>query len=327
MEASIRELKRNRVPHLMGDIASLEFNPMSCVKCSGTMVRCPDGIPQCDSCGYLNAVTLDQSPEWRIGDDCGDERPRCGPPPLHPMIPQVAPKPGLSSTASSEMRNIRRWISWVRSRSNQGRDYVTICAGARQANLPDGVALRAADWFEALTNVIHARSSSRIGLAATALGLACREAGSARSQAELVKAFPGLEKTDIIKAESDAAGAINILERRGTVPGHPPPIEPVDFVGRLAAGSGATHATQLAKFIAQRVHAHKLITGHSPHAIAAVCVCIAASALKLQINRSELRSATDLSEVTLGKIQKKLHVHIKTILPPSIQNAYLQSIK
>jgi transcription initiation factor TFIIIB Brf1 subunit/transcription initiation factor TFIIB len=78
----------------------------------------------------------------------------------------------------------------------------------------------------------------------------------------------------------------------------------------------------LSKFIAFKVEQNNIITDNIPHAISAGIIYFISQNCNLNITRTDIKTVSGVSEVTINKCYKKLDNIRDTLLPSSILDKY-----
>jgi transcription initiation factor TFIIIB Brf1 subunit/transcription initiation factor TFIIB len=78
----------------------------------------------------------------------------------------------------------------------------------------------------------------------------------------------------------------------------------------------------LCKFIAIKIEKNNLMPENTPNSIAAGIVYFIAYLCKLNVSKKEVKTISEISEVTINKCFKKLEKIQNDLIPPVILNKY-----
>jgi len=96
-------------------------------------------------------------------------------------------------------------------------------------------------------------------------------------------------------------------------------IKPISFIERFSSKLNFNNEqTKLGKFVANKVDRLSIITDNIPHAIAAGIIYFIGEIYNMNINKQDVKTITNVSEVTINKCYKKLESMKGKIVPPQI---------
>jgi transcription initiation factor TFIIB len=78
----------------------------------------------------------------------------------------------------------------------------------------------------------------------------------------------------------------------------------------------------LSKFVAFKIEQNNIITDNIPHAISAGIIYFISQSCKLSVTRTDIKTVSGVSEVTINKCYKKLDLLRDTLLPSAILDKY-----
>lgn len=310
-----------------------QTSPDLCNKCAGLNYVGDDGFPVCTICGVTNTNMLDYSPEWRFfsADDRHAADPsRCGNP-VDPLLEQssYAGKVLCGNVSSSEMKNLRKWISWQAMPAHEKALYeefqiITILShsGGISKIVIDSAKVYYKDFYERQTFRGLNRDATRIG----SVWLACWKHGCPRSANELAEIF----KVDKATASSGCTRAEEMLKNieqnfseadktQFTA------ITPHSFIERFCSKlQFPEDLTVFASFIAKRVEAQNLIQDNRPQAVAVGILYFISYHCKLGHSKLAIKNALDseVSEVTINKCFQKLELIGVNMIPRPLLAKY-----
>ena len=99
--------------------------------------------------------------------------------------------------------------------------------------------------------------------------------------------------------------------------------KPEDFIERYCSKLNInSELTRLCKFIAIKIENKNLMPENTPHSIAAGIVYFIAQLCKLNVSKKEVKTISEISEVTINKCYKKLEKMTEELVPSVILNKY-----
>jgi transcription initiation factor TFIIB len=275
--------------------------------------------------------TLDYSPEWRYfgADDKNANDPtRCGNP-INPLLEMSSYGCKVLHTpkSSKEMMKIGKWIAWQSMPHKEKSLYdefqfITIMAqnaGINKIFINDAMAIH-----KDISEQKIFRGINRDGIKAASIYISCRLNGCPRTAHEIAEIF----KLDKTSATSGCSIAVNILHNIERNVEQSMQTElcitlPSSFIERYCSKLGINQElTMLSKFIAFKVEQNNIITDNIPHAISAGIIYFISQNCNLNITRTDIKTVSGVSEVTINKCYKKLDNIRDTLLPSSILDKY-----
>jgi transcription initiation factor TFIIIB Brf1 subunit/transcription initiation factor TFIIB len=304
-----------------------------CVLCNTTLFITEDGFPTCPNseCGIIYRDTLDYSPEWRFygGDDKNDNDPtRCGNP-INPLLVESSfgCKVLCNQNSSYEMKKIRKWTEWQSMPHREKSlydEFQFITVMAQNAGIPRIFIDHATVIYKDISQQKMFRGMNRDGIKSASIYISCRLNGCPRTSYEIAEIF----KLDKASATNGCSMAVNILhniERNVEISQQANLCItlPSSFIERYCSRLNINQElTLLSKFIAHRIETNQIITDNIPHAIAAGIVYFISTNCNLNINKSDVKNISGVSEVTINKCFKKLESLKDNMIPKSILDKY-----
>jgi len=83
--------------------------------------------------------------------------------------------------------------------------------------------------------------------------------------------------------------------------------------------------TKLCHFISIKVERDGLMPENTPHSIAAGIIYFIIQLCSLTISKRDVRTVSEISEVTIGKCHKKIEKHKNILVPKAIINKYCKA--
>lgn len=299
-----------------------------CSECNGEIKVMENGAyPACTNCGIINKNVVDQAPEWRFykNDDRNSSDPaRCGNP-INPLL--VESSYGLkvlcSQRSTYEMKKIKRWTEWQSMPHREKalfEEFQFITLMAQNAGIPKIFIDHAVIIHKDISEQQMFRGMNRDGIKAASIYLSCRLNGCPRTAHEIAEIFK-LDKTSATNGCSMAVNILNNIERNldKSLQTKLEIIKPVSFIERYSSKLNySTEMTKLGKFVASKVDSLSIITDNIPHAIAAGIIYYIGDLYGLNITKQEVKTITNVSEVTINKCYKKLEQMQNEIIPKQI---------
>jgi len=301
-----------------------------CPKCNLVLIFMEEGFPACrnQSCGYMNNYCLDYSPEWRYfaSDQKGNQADttRCGNP-IDPLLEEssYACKIICSSTASYEMKNLRKWARWQSMPHREKAlydEFQIITIMAQNAGIPKMFIEHAKAIYKDLYEQKTFRGVKRDAVRAASIWISCWKNGFPRTSNEIAEIFR-IDRTSASLGCSLAEEMLHSHERtlEQSDKSKLCPLTPSSFIDRFSSKLGfSMENTNLAKFVAHQVEKQNRILDNRPQAIAAGILYFISVHCKLNHTKMDIKNTLgdEASEVTINKCFKKLN-EFKTQLLPS----------
>ena len=101
-------------------------------------------------------------------------------------------------------------------------------------------------------------------------------------------------------------------------------IKPEDFIERYCSKLNITsELTQLCKFIARIIDSKRMLDSNAPNSIASGVVYYVGQLCNLSISKLDVKTISDISEVTINKCYKKICSYDNNLfLPGAIKKKY-----
>jgi transcription initiation factor TFIIB len=305
----------------------------SCNICKSPLMIMEDGFPTCTgpSCGVIYKDTLDYSPEWRFygSEDKNAKDPtRCGTP-INPLLVESSfgCKVICNNKSSYEMKKIRKWTEWQSMPHREKslyEEFQFITIMAQNAGVPRIFIDYAMIVYKDISEQKMFRGMNRDGIKAASIYISCRLNDCPRTAHEIAEIF----KLDKTSATTGCSMAVNILHNieRNIDPSRQTELcatLPSSFIERYCSKLNINaELTMLAKFVAIKIEKNNIITDNIPHAISAGIIYFVSQYCALNISKTEIKSVSGVSEVTINKCFKKLDIIHDKLLPKAILAKY-----
>jgi transcription initiation factor TFIIB len=168
------------------------------------------------------------------------------------------------------------------------------------------------------------RGDNKDGLLAASIYISCRINNYPRTAKELATVFH-LDVTSATQGCKNAQTILNVLEKDMD---HKDKTlfcktKPEDFIERYCSKLNInSELTRLCQFIAIKIEKNNLMPENTPNSIAAGIVYFIAYLCKLNVSKKEVKTISEISEVTINKCFKKLEKIQMELIPPVILNKY-----
>ena len=227
------------------------------------------------------------------------------------------------TTCSYEMRKIRRYTEWqsmpYREKS-QYEEFVKINLLASLAGIPKILIDEAHHCHKKISEMKTFRGCNRDGIIAASIYMACRIHDYPRTAKEIATIFK-LDNTAATKGCKNASQIVNQLEKdmSNDDKTHFNQTTPADFIERYASKLGINkELTTVCMFVSNKISNGNMIPENTPHSVAAGIIYFVAHICQLNINKKNLNSVSEISEVTINKCFKKcMTIHKNKQLVPT----------
>jgi len=289
-----------------------------CEICESALKFSEEGFLLCqnEKCGIIYKDMVDQSAEWRYygaDDNTNGDPTRCGMP-INPLLKESSfgCKVICAGKSSYEMRKIRRYTEWQSMPYREKAQYdefqrITIIAhnsGIPKMIIDDAMRYHHKKISEAKTF----RGCNRDGIIAASIYIACKINNYPRTAKEIASMF-NLDNTSATKGCKNAVSIINEMEHEMDNKDKTSLCKttPSSFIDRYCSRLGINEElTMLCKFIAIQIQKKNLIPENTPHSIAAGIIFYVSQMCNLNINKKNVNTISEISEVTINKCYKKL---------------------
>jgi transcription initiation factor TFIIB len=168
------------------------------------------------------------------------------------------------------------------------------------------------------------RGDNRDGILAASIYISCRINNFPRTAKEIANIFH-LDVTSATKGCKNALAIINNIEK-DTINGEKTNFgktKPEAFIERFCSKLNINNElTKLCQFISMKIEKSNIMPENTPHSIAAGVVYFISQICKLNISKKDVKSVSEISEVTINKCFKKLEKMQNELLPAIILKKY-----
>lgn len=309
-------------------------NRESCELCNFSLAFSDEGFLTCtnNKCGIIYKDLVDHTAEWRYygaDDNQNGDPTRCGMP-INPLLQESSYgcKILYNGLMTYEMRKIRRYTEWQSmpyKEKSQYDEFQLITTMANNAGIPKMIIDDAVRYHKKISEYKQTfRGDNRDGILAASIYIACRINKLPRTAKEIANIFH-LDITSSTKGCKNAVTIINNIEQdmennEKTDLGI---TRPEAFIERFCSKLNINmELTKLCKFIAMKIEKQNVMPENTPHSIAAGVVYFISQLCCLNVTKKEIRSVSEISEVTINKCFKKLDKIKDTLIPDVIIKKY-----
>jgi len=309
-------------------------NREHCDACCYNLAFSDEGFLTCTNshCGIIYKDLVDQSAEWRYygaDDNQSSDPTRCGMP-INPLLQESSfgCKVICNGGTSYEMRKIRRYTEWQSmpyKEKSQYDEFQRITIMSQNAGIPKSIIDDAIRYHKRISESDFTfRGDNRDGILAASIYISCRFNNFPRTAKEIATIFH-LDVTSATKGCKNALLIINDLEKdmdmkEKTAFGK---TKPEAFIERYCSKLNInTELTRLSQFIAMKIEKLDLMPENTPHSIAAGVVFFIAQTCKLNITKRDVKTVSEISEVTINKCFKKIDKMRGDLVPAAILTKY-----
>ena len=304
-----------------------------CEICESTLKFSDEGFLVCqnEKCGIIYKDMVDQSAEWRYygaDDNANGDPTRCGMP-INPLLKESSfgCKVICPGKSSYEMRKIRRYTEWQSMPYREKAQYdefqrITIIA--HNSGIPKMIIDDAMRYHKKISEAKTFRGCNRDGIIAASIYIACKINNYPRTAKEIASMF-NLDNTSATKGCKNAVTIINEMEHEMDNKDKTSLCKttPSSFIDRYCSRLGINEElTMVCKFIAMQIQQKNLIPENTPHSIAAGIIFYVSQMCNLNINKKNVNTISEISEVTINKCYKKLETLESNLIPKKILQKY-----
>ena len=311
----------------------------NCERCQFSLAYSDERFLTCtnNKCGIIYKDILDHSPEWRYygaDDNQASDPTRCGMP-INPLLEESSfgCKVLCMGKSSYEMHKIRRYTEWQSipyKEKTRYNEFQRISLYAQNAGISKKIIDDAIRYHKKIGEYEQTfRGDNKDGLIAASIYISCRINNYPRTAKELATIFY-LDVTSATQGCKNAQTILNILEKDMDNKDKTSfcKTKPEDFIERYCSKLNInTELTKLCQFIAIKIEKKNLMPENTPHSIAAGIVYFISQLCKLNVSKREVKTISEISEVTINKCYKKLEKMTEELVPSVILNKYAPIIQ
>ena len=329
------EIEENKLKAPLECIYRSVGNRDMCDRCEYILAFSEEGFLTCTNpkCGIIYKDLVDQSAEWRYygADDNQNSDPtRCGMP-INPLLEESSYgcKVLCIGPMSYEMRKIRRYTEWQSmpyKEKSQYDEFQIITTMAQNAGMPKMIIDDAIRYHKKISEYeLTFRGDNRDGILAASIYISCRINNYPRTAKEIANIFH-LDVTSATKGCKNALSIINNIEKDmiNNDKTNFGKTKPEDFIERFCSKLNINNElTKLCQFISMKIEKGNIMPENTPHSIAAGIVYFISQMCKLNVSKKDVKTVSEISEVTINKCFKKLELMKEELIPAVILKKYL----
>ena len=294
---------------------------VSCSNCNNDGgVILEDGNYICKKCNTLVERFMDMQAEWRYygcEDSKTNDPTRCGMP-----VNDLLPNSSLGSIISNQtnesydMKLIRKYHMW-NSMTYKERSlyniFDNITVNAANNGIPTSIIEEAKALYKKLSESKISRGENRNGLIASSIYMSCKSNKVPRSTKEIAKIF-NLKLTTMTKGCKKFQDIMN-MNLDSSCPG--------DFIQRFGSKlSIGKEIIDLCKHVVSKADDLNIVSENTPPSIAAASIYLCNIVCSLGIQKKDLATICEISQVTLTKCYKKLYNYRGHLFSKEAINTY-----
>jgi transcription initiation factor TFIIB len=305
-----------------------------CDQCKSSLAFSDEGFLTCTNtnCGIIYKDIVDQTAEWRYygaDDNNGSDPTRCGMP-INPLLQESSfgCKVLCCGPTSYEMRKIRRYTEWQSmpyKEKSQYEEFQRITIMSQNSGMPKMIIDDAVRYHKKISEYdLTFRGDNRDGILAASIYISCRINNFPRTAKEIATIFH-LDVTSATKGCKNAQLIINDLEKdmQNNEKTSFCKTKPEAFIERYCSKLNINvELTRLCMFISMKIEKMGLMPENTPHSIAAGVVFFIAQMCSLNISKKDIKTVSEISEVTINKCCKKIETIANDLIPISIKTKY-----
>jgi transcription initiation factor TFIIB len=288
----------------------------TCQYCASNDIVLDDGDCVCQQCGTLCKRFIDASAEWRYysnDDPKGVNPTRCGMP-LNELLPEssMGTMIGFTYNEKADMRIIRKYHLWncmsYKERSLYNIfDMLTV--NAVNHGIPKSILEEAKVMYKKISELKISRGENRSGLIASSIYMSCKSHKVPRSTKEIAKIF-NLKPTTMTKGCKRFQELMK-MSMEST--------QAEDFICRFCSRLSLDPSMRdVCKHVIRKADDLCIVCENTPPSIAAGAIFLCSSLCGWKVGKKELAEACEISQVTISKCYKKMHVYRLDLLSPDV---------
>lgn len=296
-----------------------QHNLNFCVECQGVKVMSPEGLPTCSSCGLVEDLYIDQSPEWTSGvaDDGRVSDPsRCIQPNANPDLFSASwgKSTVMSVTAKKVSRYENRRLSRINLHMSMNHKDRTLYHAYKEIDeachlhLPENILSDAKRFYKFFTQQKLTRGGVRKGVKANCVLLSCKYHSFPRSAEEIATMFH-IDIKDVTRTAQLVRDVMRDREDTNTNVGAAA-TKPRDVMQRLLNNFEITREQRFAcnKLCSELEDCVELMS-KTPKSVASTCIYMT---LNKVVSKAKVCELCGLSVPTLNKIEILVRKHLES---------------
>lgn len=288
--------------------------------CKCNNVKLQDNVYICEDCNTIRGKFIDQQSEWRYygSEDSRKSDPtRCGMP-TNELLPELS----LGSVISNEyntsysMYKIRKYQKWNSTSYKERSMYEiidNISLNATNSGISQTIIDEAKLLYKEISDKKISRGSNRTGLIASSIYMSCKKHNVPRSAREIAKVF-NIDITTMTKG----CKKFHDITKKNVICSTPD-----DFIIRFCCKLNVSNDyLEFCKSIIDKADHYSVVSENAPPSIAAGVIFLVSNLCNLKIQKKDISSNCDISEVTINKCHKKLNKYKKLLIEQKYIDKY-----
>ena len=288
------------------------LNTNLCKQCKCAKIITKEGLPTCPSCGLIDAMYIDEKPEWTSGiseDGRVNDPSRCGNPNSNPeLFSNSWGKGTIITTKRNSKYETKRMakINFHQSMNHRDRSLFHVYKDIDESchMLPDSVLKDAKMMYKKFSDKKLTRGAVRTGIKANCVLFACRMSKIPRTTKEISEMFSihskDVSRTTQLFKETMLGKTTNSYTTL-----------PYDVMNRLLNSFEVSRQERLScnKMCSNLEDCSQLMS-KTPNSVASVIIYIV---LKNKVSKSEICERCSVSIPTINKIESIIKKHLEEL--------------
>ena len=268
----------------------------------------------CSKCNTIQERYIDDQAEWRFygyEDTKSSDPTRCGMP-TNTLLPELS----LGSVIGNDFGNknsykmyqLRKYQNWNSTTYKERSLFNIIDNITLQANnsgLSPSIINQAKVLYKELSEKKISRGNNREGLIASSVYMSCKMNNVPRSAREIAKIF----NIDVSTMTKGCKDFHNIMKTNINC------TKTEDFILRFCSNLEISEKyIQLCLSIVKNTEEYSIISESAPPSIASGIIFLVSTLCDLKINKKDISTKCDISEVTINKCYKKLSNYVHYLI-------------
>ena len=286
-------------------------NNTNTCKCGNTNEVLIEGEYVCSNCDSILGKFIDHGAEWRYygaDDNKGNDPTRCGLP-TNELLPDssLGSLIGYTFNESYDIRIMRKYHMWncmTYKERSLFNIFETLTIHAINNGIPKSIIEEAKVLYKQISDTRISRGDNRHGLIASSIYVSCKNNKVPRSTKEIAKIF-NLKPTTLTRGCKKFQEIMKVNMESTTAD---------DFINRFCSKLGLdTSKKEVCRKVVQLAEEHSLVSENTPPSVVAGSIYLCNMIYEWKINKKDLATACDISQVTVSKCYKKLLSYKKFI--------------
>jgi len=279
--------------------------------CKSSHILLDENIYICEECNTIQDKFIDSQAEWRYygNDDTKKNDPtRCGMP-VNPLLPELSLGSIISNdyNTSYYMYKIRKYQKWNSTTYKERSLYEiidNITLNASNSGISQTIIDEAKVLYKDISTKKISRGSNRNGLIASSIYMSCKKHKVPRSAKEIAKVF-NIDVTTMTKG----CKKFHDITKSNMMCSNPE-----DFIIRFCCSLNiADKYVELCKSVINKADEYSVVSENAPPSIAAGVIFLVSNLCNINIQKKDISTNCDISEVTINKCYKKLNKYKKLL--------------